>query len=61
MNTVGGDRQTFVDKDHVKTSCKIRSEKEHIDHVNTLVKQGDMLNCLKVKKVMQSGNPLSLT
>jgi hypothetical protein len=63
MNTVGGDRPSFGDrwerdesafndsiKDHVKTSCKIRSEKEHIDHVNTLVKQGDMLKLSESEK-----------
>ena len=63
MNTVGGDRPTFGDrwereesdfnesiKDHVKTSCKIRSEREHIDHVNTLVKQGDMLKLSESEK-----------
>jgi hypothetical protein len=38
--------------------ANIRNDREHIDHENTIVKQGDML---KVKKVMQSGNPLSLT
>ena len=37
-------------KQQVKTSCKLRSELKHIEHVQTLVRQGDLLKLAESEK-----------
>jgi hypothetical protein len=63
LNTVGGDRPMFGDlwdreerelntdiSEHVKLSTTIRTEKEFVDKINTLVKQGDLLRLAESEK-----------
>ena len=63
INTVGGDRTMFGDlwereerelntdiSEHVKISTTIRTEKEFVDKINTLVKQGDLLRLAESEK-----------
>ena len=63
LNTVGGDRPMFGElwqreesefndsiREEVKLMCHIRKETSHIEHVNTLVKQGDFLKLAENEK-----------
>ena len=55
MNTVGGERPMFGNlwdrqetefnediRQDIKTACRIRRNEKHLDHINTLVKQGEL-------------------